>query len=99
MHDVDEADCKYPPGTYVPKVDPLRCEGKEKCADVCPFGVFEIRKLTSTERTALPFLTRLKVAAHGGKQAFPTLAAECRGCGACVDACPESAIRLGSPSG
>lgn len=99
MTEIDEADCKFPPGTFAPQIDHLRCEGKEKCADVCPYGVFEIRKLAGSERAALPFLTRLKVAAHGGRQAFATLAAECRACGACVEACPEDAITLARVSG
>jgi 4Fe-4S ferredoxin len=94
MSDTSETDCKHPAGTFAPVIDPLRCEGKEKCADVCPYGVFEIRKLTGAERSALPFLTRLKVAAHGGKQSFATLANECRACGNCVTACPEGAITL-----
>jgi 4Fe-4S ferredoxin len=94
MSDLSEADCRYPAGAFAPVVDPLRCEGKERCADVCPYGVFELRKLTGPERAALPFLTRLKVAAHGGKQSFATLAGECRACGRCVTACPEKAVTL-----
>ncbi len=94
MSDLSEADCRYPAGAFAPAVDTLRCEGKERCADVCPYGVFEIRKLTGPERAALPFLTRLRVAAHGGKQSFATLAAECRACGRCVTACPEKAVTL-----
>ncbi|MDA0367687.1 MAG: 4Fe-4S binding protein [Proteobacteria bacterium] len=94
MSDSDDTECREPAGTFVPQIDALLCEGKAKCAEVCPYGVFEIRKLTGTERAALPFLTRLKVAAHGGKQSFATLAHECRACRLCVDSCPEDAIRL-----
>lgn len=99
MQDPNDANCRYPPDVVAPEVDPHRCEGKEKCANVCPYGVFEIRKLTRDERAGLPFFVRLKVAAHGGKQAFPTLAGECHGCGSCVEACPEDAIRLVRVSG
>jgi 4Fe-4S ferredoxin len=56
--------------------------------------VFEIRKLTPGERSALTLLTRLKVRVHGGKQAFVVRPGECHACGLCVTACPEEAITL-----
>jgi ferredoxin len=37
---------------------------------------------------------RLKGFGHGWKQAFTPSAAACEGCAKCVEACPESAIRL-----
>ena len=71
-------------------VDPLRCEGKKTCAQVCPEAVFAIRK-TDIE---LPLLVRLKVWAHGGKQAFVVNEAACTACMKCVEVCPEDAIRV-----
>jgi NAD-dependent dihydropyrimidine dehydrogenase PreA subunit len=87
-------DCKQPPGVVAPVIDAQRCEGKEDCVRVCPYGVFEVRKLSNDERAALPFFVRLKVMVHGGKQAFAVNAGQCHSCGLCVAACPEKAIRL-----
>jgi NAD-dependent dihydropyrimidine dehydrogenase PreA subunit len=88
------AECKQPPKVVAPVVDTHRCEGAGDCEEVCPYGVFALRKLTKGERKALPFGPWLKVLAHGGKQAFVVNGDECRACGRCVSACPEKAIRL-----
>jgi 4Fe-4S ferredoxin len=87
-------DCKQPAGVVAPVIDTRACEGKEDCVRVCPFDVFEVRKLSDDERAALPFFVRIKVALHGGKQAFAVHADQCHACGLCVAACPEKAIRL-----
>jgi 4Fe-4S ferredoxin len=86
--------CKHPPGTVAPRVDRNRCEGKEDCVRVCPYSVFEIRTLGADERRALSFAGRLKAWAHGNRQAYAVRAGDCHGCGLCVTACPEHAIRL-----
>ena len=88
------SECKQPEGVVRPEIDRSRCEGKEDCVEVCPYDVFEIRKLAKDERRALPFLARLKAAAHGNRQAFAVRATQCHACGLCVQACPERAIRL-----
>jgi 4Fe-4S ferredoxin len=71
-------------------IDPRRCEGKKKCVEVCPMGVFAMRPMDP----ALPFLIRLKVRLHGGEQAKVEKQELCAGCGLCVEACPEKAIRV-----
>ena len=86
--------CRQPAGVARPVVDGDRCEGKADCVRVCPFDVFEIRKLTPEENRALPWMARFKVAAHGGRQAFVVRPDQCHACGLCVAACPEKAIRL-----
>ncbi|MSO64522.1 MAG: ferredoxin family protein [Alphaproteobacteria bacterium] len=78
----------------VPVIDRGRCEGSGECAEVCPFGVFEVRRLRGNEWGALPLLAKLKVLAHGGEQAFAVLAEECRACNRCAAACPEAAITI-----
>ncbi len=90
----DTSSCKQPTGVVGPVIDNHKCEGKEDCVRVCPYDVFEVRKLTADERSALPFFIRLKVAVHGGKQAFAIHADQCHSCGLCVSACPEKAIHL-----
>ncbi len=89
----DTTSCKEA-GKLRPIVDQTRCEGANECVVVCPYDVFEVRKLTKTERKALPMLVQLKVTVHGGKQAFVVRAEDCHSCGLCVEACPEKAIKL-----
>ncbi len=87
-------ECKQPPKIVAPVIDAHKCEGAGDCADVCPYAVFEVRKLTKAELKALPFVPWLKVLVHGGNQGFVTAPDVCHACGLCVAACPEKAIRL-----
>jgi 4Fe-4S ferredoxin len=88
------AQCKAPPRTFVPVVNPNRCEAKADCVAVCPYDVFEVRPLTADELASLSFLSRIRVRVHGGRQAFAVRADACHACGKCVSACPERAISL-----
>ena len=90
-------DCKPDAGALVPVIDRNRCEAKGDCLEVCPYDVFEIRRLSGDEKRGLSFLGRIKAVAHGGKQAFTVRADQCHSCGACVTACPEHAITLRRP--
>jgi 4Fe-4S ferredoxin len=90
-----ETDFKHPLGKLMPIIDAERCEGAGPCAEVCPTKVFTMRKLAADERQALRWKARIKVFVRGGQQAFVTDAEACRGCGLCVTACPERAIKLG----
>jgi 4Fe-4S ferredoxin len=71
-------------------VDLLRCEGARRCAQVCPELVFSVRP----PDPGLPFPVRLKVAFHGGRQAFVANEAACTACMRCVAICPEQAITV-----
>lgn len=87
-------DCKGP-DVLRPVIDRRKCEGKQDCIRVCPYGVFELGVLNGEQKAALPlFPWRLKAMAHGYQQAFATKADQCHGCGRCVTACPEKAITL-----
>lgn len=92
------AECKADPGVFQPEVDARRCEGKGDCVAVCPYDVFEVRRLSDETFNAMPFLVKLKLWAHGRKTASTPRADACRACGLCVVACPERAIRLVAPS-
>ncbi len=87
-------DCKGQPGRVMPLVDRNRCEAKAGCVAVCPHGVFEIRTLAPPDRAGLSLRGRLKAWGHGHRQAYVVRADACHACGACVEACPEAAIRL-----
>lgn len=92
------ASCKGEPGALVPIVDRTRCEGKDACAKVCPYDVFEVRQIDDADFAALTFLGKLKSRVHGRRSAYTPRAAACHACGLCVTACPEKAIRLGRPT-
>jgi len=86
--------CRASPGVYVPVVDRARCEGKSDCVEVCPYDVFDVRRIEDVDFDALGFFARMKSRAHGRKTAYTPGAAQCQACGLCVVACPEKAITL-----
>jgi NAD-dependent dihydropyrimidine dehydrogenase PreA subunit len=86
--------CQAAPGTYHPVVDRARCEGKSDCVDVCPHGVFEVRRIDDADFDRLSLVGRLKSIAHGRRTAYTPSADKCQACGLCVVACPEKAITL-----
>ena len=88
------ADCKAAAGTWRPVVDHARCEAKHDCVDVCPYDVFEVRRIDDADFAKLGFFAKIKSVAHGRKTAYTPNADACRSCGLCVVACPEKAIRL-----
>ena len=90
--------CEGKPGVIAPVIDRNRCEGKEDCIRVCPYAVFEIGKLSKSDKAGLSFRGRLKAWGHSGKQAFVVKPLECHACKLCVDACPENAISLAAVS-
>lgn len=87
-------ECKAEPGARRPVIDRNRCEGKSDCVDVCPYGVFEVRRIEDADFAALGLLGKIKSVAHGRKTAYTPAADACRACGLCVVACPEKAITL-----
>ncbi len=88
------AECNGTPGRVAPVVDRNRCEGKQDCVRVCPYGVFAIQELTPVDRAGLGFVGKLKAWAHGGRQAYVVAPADCHACQLCVAACPEQALHL-----
>jgi len=86
--------CKAAAGEFAPVVDRAKCEGKAECVEVCPFHVFEVRRIEDSDFAGLGILARLKSVAHGRKTAYTPLSSACEACGKCVAACPEKAIKL-----
>jgi NAD-dependent dihydropyrimidine dehydrogenase PreA subunit len=87
-------ECRSAPGDFAPIVDRSRCEGKADCVRVCPFDVFEVRRIEATDFAKLGAFGKLKSVAHGRKTAYTPNASACQACGKCVEACPEKAIKL-----
>ena len=86
--------CGPDAGRSFPVVDRNRCEAKAECVRVCPYHVFAIEPVRAEDRASMSWMGKLKLAAHGGKQAYAVNADDCHGCGVCVDLCPEAAITL-----
>jgi 4Fe-4S ferredoxin len=86
--------CKPEPTGQVPVVNRNRCEAKDDCVQVCPYGVFEVRVLTPDERRGVSIRGRLNLVAHRNRQAVVVAPDDCHACGLCVAACPERAITL-----
>jgi 4Fe-4S ferredoxin len=86
--------CRPDAGELAPVIDLARCEGKADCLRVWPYDVFEVRVAFVEERRGLGLLAQVKSLAHGHKKAFAINPDQCHACGLCVQACPETAIRL-----
>jgi len=89
-----DPNCKFEPGYMLPIIDPMRCEADGSCILACPYDVLGLHTVPRQMRVALPLLGRIKLMVHGGKQAFTVDPDACRGCGLCVQVCPEEAIKL-----
>jgi NAD-dependent dihydropyrimidine dehydrogenase PreA subunit len=87
-------DCGAAPGAHVITVDHRRCEGKGDCVEVCPYGVFEVRRIDDADYAKLGALGKLRSLAHGRRTAYTPRIDACRACGLCVVACPEDALAL-----
>ena len=86
--------CRAELGVWVPVVDRNRCEGKADCTQVCPYDVFEVRRIDDADFARLSWLGKLKSVVHGRKTAYTPKADACRACGLCIVACPERALTL-----
>jgi NAD-dependent dihydropyrimidine dehydrogenase PreA subunit len=93
------AECRATPGTFVPVVHRSKCEGKADCVEVCPFHVFEVRRIDEAHFAQLGVFGKLKSMTHGRKTAYTPHASACQACGKCVEACPEKAIKLARVAG
>ena len=89
-----ESECREAPGAFAPVVDRARCEGKAECVEVCPFDVFEVRRMGDADFAELGVLAKLRSVVHGRMTAYAPRAPACQACGKCVAACPEKAIKL-----
>jgi len=88
-------ECRAEPGALRPLIDRSKCEGKGDCTEVCPYGVFEVRRIDDADFAQLGAFGKLKSWAHQRKTAYTPHADLCQACGLCVVACPEKAITLG----
>jgi NAD-dependent dihydropyrimidine dehydrogenase PreA subunit len=87
-------ECRAPAGSYLPVVNRSKCEGKNDCVEVCPYQVFEVRRMDDEDFEKLGFFAKMKSRAHKRQTAYTPGADKCQACGLCVVACPEKAIVL-----
>lgn len=90
----DPTECRGVPGKLVPVVARGSCEGKSECEAVCPYDVFEVRRIEDADYRGLSFISKLKVRAHGMDSSYVIHPDACHACSLCVSACPEKAITL-----
>ncbi len=88
------AACPGPRGAWAPVVDHGRCEAKGPCVPACPYDVLAIEHIHDDDWAALGLIGKARSLAHKRQTAYPVAAESCRGCGLCVEACPEHAITL-----
>ena len=81
-------------GVATPRINRSKCEGKSACVEVCPYSVFEVRRMEDSDYAGLGIFARLKSLAHGRRTAYAVREEACEACGECVTACPERAITL-----
>lgn len=86
--------CSKPAGKLRPVVDPAKCEARADCVAVCPVAVFRVERIRPEVFRQLPATAKLKVWVHGMSTAATPNADACLGCGLCVSACRERAVRL-----
>ncbi|MEO7733883.1 MAG: ferredoxin family protein [Kofleriaceae bacterium] len=87
-------DCRAEPGAYRVTVDRSKCEGKADCVEVCPYHVFEVRRIDDADYAKLSLIGKLKSRAHGKQTVYTPRLDDCLACGMCVVACPEHALVL-----
>jgi NAD-dependent dihydropyrimidine dehydrogenase PreA subunit len=86
--------CRADSGVYRPVINRTSCEGKRDCVEVCPYNVFEVRRIDDVDFAKLSFRGKMKSRLHGRQTAYTPRADLCHACGLCVVACPEEAIEL-----
>ena len=82
------------PATWQPIVDRTACEGKRDCVAVCPYDVFEVRRIEPSDFAVLSLIGNVKLRVHAMQTAYTPRADACKACGLCVVASPEQAIAL-----
>jgi NAD-dependent dihydropyrimidine dehydrogenase PreA subunit len=87
-------DCRADRGSYRITVDRNKCEGKGDCVEVCPYGVFDVRRIDEADFARLSWLGKIKSRAHGRQTVYTPKLDACQACGLCVVACPERALTL-----
>ncbi|MBX2874966.1 MAG: 4Fe-4S binding protein [Saprospiraceae bacterium] len=90
---IPKNNCDETGGKLMPVVNFNNCGAKEDCVAVCPYDLFEMRPITVADKVKLNLKGKIKTF-FDKRKAYLTDSSRCHACGACVQACPEGAIKL-----
>ena len=97
MNDIVVAgDCPGPRGAWTPVIDHRTCEAKRACVEACPYDVLGVQQISRADWHDIGTIGRLRSRVHGRLTAYAVTPDACRGCGLCVEVCPEDAITVRS---
>ena len=80
--------------SFIPEIDLNKCESDGICVKSCLFKVFEMNLISDRQFSKLSLIGKIKTLFHGRNKAIVIYPYQCTGCGVCIIACPEKAIKL-----
>ena len=96
MSTSESPECPGPRGAWTPVINHRKCEAKRACVEACPYDVLGVQRISRADWEEIGTIGRLRSRANGRRTAYAVTPDACRGCGLCVEVCPEDAITMRS---